>query len=97
MPATVTAEPPAEIMVPAIEKPAGFGVKDWPATVNTPVAVGVDDSVGSEMVELPITVKGDISGRDITKVPPYRPMREIERERADKPLKLDDKSVENLT
>ncbi|KAL9062986.1 MAG: hypothetical protein Q9161_009669 [Pseudevernia consocians] len=89
--------PPAEIMGPAIEKPAGFGVKDWPATVNTPVVVGVDDSVGSEMVELPVTAKGDISGRDIIEVPPYQPMHEIERELADKPLKLDDKSVENLT
>ena len=68
--ATVRAGPPAETLVPAIEKAEGFGVKDWPATVNTPVAVGVDDSVGSEMVELPIPVKGDISGRDITKVPP---------------------------
>ena len=38
-------------------------------------------------------VKGDIPGRDTTKVSPYRLMPEIERERADKLLKLDDKDV----
>ena len=54
VPANVTAGPPAEIVVPAIEKAEGFGVKNWPATVYTPVAVGVDGSVGSEVVEMPI-------------------------------------------
>ena len=50
-PATATAGPPAEIVVPALEKAEGFGVKGWPATVDTPVAVGMDDGVGGEMVE----------------------------------------------
>ena len=54
VPATVIAGPPAEIEVPAIENAEGFGVKDWPATVYTPVAVGVEKNVGSEIVELPI-------------------------------------------
>lgn len=30
----MTAGPPAEIVVPAIEKVEGFGVKVWPATAN---------------------------------------------------------------
>lgn len=47
VPATVTAGPPAGIVVPAIEKAEGYGVKDWPATVNTPVAVGVDEVLGA--------------------------------------------------
>lgn len=31
----MTAGPPAGIVVPAIEKAEGLGVKGWPATVNT--------------------------------------------------------------
>ena len=69
VPATVTAGPPAEIVIPAIEKAEGYWLKDWPATVNILVVVGVDDSVRSEIVELPITVKGDLSNRDIIKIP----------------------------
>ena len=34
VPARVTAEPPAEMRVPAMEKAEGFGVNVWPATVN---------------------------------------------------------------
>lgn len=35
MPSTEIAGPPTEIIVPAIEKPEGFGVKVWPAIVYT--------------------------------------------------------------
>ena len=38
MPARVAAGPPAEIVVPAIESAEESGVKNWPATVITPVA-----------------------------------------------------------
>lgn len=34
VPSTVTAGPPAEIVVPAMEKAEGLGVNTWPATVN---------------------------------------------------------------
>ncbi len=33
VPSTVTAGPPAETVVPAIEKNEGFGVNTWPAAV----------------------------------------------------------------
>ena len=57
-PATATAGPPAEIVVPALEKAEGFGVKGWPATVNTPVAVGVDDGWPAT-VNTPVAVGAD--------------------------------------
>ena len=45
VPATVTAGPPAEIVVPAIEKAEGFGVNVWPATVNAVVVVAKGDGL----------------------------------------------------
>ena len=50
VPATVTAGPPAETIVPATEKAEGLGVKVWPATAST----GVGDGSVREMVLLPI-------------------------------------------
>ena len=46
------AGPLAEIVVSAIEKAKGFKVKDSFTTIYILVAVGVDDIVGSEIVEL---------------------------------------------
>ena len=43
VPAMVTAEPPAEMTVPAMEKLVGFGVNIWPATVNGESAEKVGD------------------------------------------------------
>ena len=47
---TVTAEPPAETMVPAIKNAVGFGVKVWPATVK----IVIEDGLVRETVLLPI-------------------------------------------
>ncbi len=52
VPPTVTAGPPAETVVPAMEKAVGFGVNVWPATVYA--LLGVYDKVGRSTVELPI-------------------------------------------
>lgn len=51
VPATVMAGPPAQIVVPAMENAVGLGVKVWPATVSGELVGGVDDGVGSEIVE----------------------------------------------
>ena len=56
----------------------------------------MDESVGSEIVELSMSVKGDIYGRGTTKVSPHRSTHEIEREQAVRLLKLDEKSIEKL-
>ncbi len=48
------AGPFAEMVVPAIEKAEGFGVKVWSATMKASVAEGVDGGVVREMVVLPI-------------------------------------------
>ena len=45
VPAIVTAEPPAEMVVPAIGKAVGFGVNFWPATVNGDSVGKVGDGV----------------------------------------------------
>lgn len=55
MPSTVTAGPPAEMVVPAMEKADGFGVKVWPATANT----GVADGIVRVTVLLPMTKPPD--------------------------------------
>ncbi len=52
VPPIVTADPPAETVVSAIEKAEGFGVKTWPATVYA--LLGVYDKDGRSTVELPI-------------------------------------------
>ena len=56
IPLIVTAGPSAEMVVPAIEKAEGFGVKVWPATVNASSAKRVEDGFVREMV-LPPTAK----------------------------------------
>lgn len=50
VPARVIAAPPAEMVVPSMEKAEGLGVKVWPATVNG----GMGNGVRSETVELPM-------------------------------------------
>ena len=55
LPVTVTAGPPAEIVVPAVEKAEGLWVKVWPATIDALTALGIDDGVGSKIVVLPKT------------------------------------------
>ena len=57
VPSTVIAEPPAEMIVPAIEKTEGFGVKVWPATART----GVADGFVRETVLLPKAETPDLS------------------------------------
>lgn len=59
VPAMVTAGPPTEIVVPAMEKPEGLGVKIRPARVIGVMASRVDVGVGSKTVELPITSAPD--------------------------------------
>ncbi len=55
------AGPFAEMVVPAIEKAEGFGVKVWSATVKASVAEGVDAGVVREIVVLPIANAPDRS------------------------------------
>lgn len=52
VPFTVTPGPPAEIPIPAIENPVGFGVKTWLPIVT---AFGVTDCEGNVIVLLPST------------------------------------------
>ena len=53
VPLTVAAGPPAEMVVPAMEKADGFGVNTWPATLYTLLGK-ILDGVGRLMVLLPI-------------------------------------------
>ena len=53
VPSIVAAGPPGDMTVPAIEKPEGFGVKVWPATVYT-LLRKMSDGLGREIVLLPI-------------------------------------------
>ena len=54
VPPTVTAGPPAETILPAIEKAEGFGVKVWPATANTVVEDGLArETVLPPMAKIP--------------------------------------------
>ncbi len=61
VPLIVMAGPSAEIVVPAMEKAEGFGVKVWPATVNAFVAKGVDEGSVRDIVVLPIANAPDSS------------------------------------
>lgn len=55
VPAKVIAGPPAEVVVPAVENAVGLGLEDWPATVSGESVGGVNDGVGSEIVEPAMT------------------------------------------
>ena len=48
VPEIVTPGPPAEMVVPSIEKAVGFAVKTCPATVNTVAAAEVEDDVDDD-------------------------------------------------
>ena len=67
----VMAEPPAERVVPSIEKAVGLGVKTWPATVYALVG-GLSDGLEREMVSLPIDRIPDWPR--LTKIPSTAPL-----------------------
>lgn len=48
VPGKVMGDPPAKIVVPAMEKAEGFGVNVWPAIMKGEIAGSLDDGVGSE-------------------------------------------------